>query len=205
MNEANIDVVLDPEATKEGEATAKGSGITATEERPPAAPAARLPPITPPPLRPPSVPPGNLPPSVVVSSRNTPTVPPQSGPAPLETTQKYLPETGAKPSWFRALLSTTSPPPAAAVEGDPYAVRRSVAVGCVVAACAFAGIALFFAFRPAPSLGTMQPVVAAVVVLAHAFLALGAGALSYGLLRIAERMSAPRADHGAGHAGPYGY
>jgi hypothetical protein len=213
MNEANIDVVLDPEVTKEGEATAQRSAIDSSEEsagvlparRPIAAaeerlPATRLPPIAPPPMRPPSVPPGALPPSVIVSSRNTPTLPPQSAPAPLEATTKYLPETGAKPSWFRALLSTTSPPPAT-VEVDPYGVRRSVAVGCVVAACAFAAIALVFAFRPPPSLGTMQPVVAATVVIAHALQALGAGALSYGLLRIAERMSSPRVDHVAGAAG----
>jgi hypothetical protein len=46
-------------------------------------------------------------------------------------------------------------------------------------------------------------VVAATVVLAHAFLALGAGALSYGLLRIAERLSSPRVDPVAG-VGPDG-
>jgi hypothetical protein len=195
MNEANIDVVLDPDITKEGEATAQRSAIAAAEDR---LPTTRLPPIAPPPLRPPSVPPGALPPSVVVSSRNTPTVPPQSGPAPLEATTRFRAESSpqAKPSWFRALLTTTSPPPA--LEADPHSVRRSVAVGCVVAACAFAVIALSFAFRAPPSLGTQQPVVAATMVLAHALLALGAGALSYGLLRIAERLSSTRVDPAAG-------
>jgi hypothetical protein len=199
MVEANIDVVLDPEVTKEGEATAQRSAIAVAEDR---LPTTRLPPITPPPLRPPSVPPGALP-SVVVSSRNTPTVPPQSGPGPLDATAKYQAAGQPKPSWFRALLTTTSPPPAA-VDYDPYAMRRSVAVGCVVAACAFAVVALVFAFRPPPSLGTMQPVVAATVVLAHALLALGAGALSYGLLRIAERMSSPRVEPHVPSFGPDG-
>jgi len=149
-------------------------------------PTTRLPPITPPPLRPASVPPGVLG-SGVASSRNTPTVPPQAH--PLEPTVKFPtdPVRSPKPSWFRSLLTTTSPPPAAE-SLDPGSVRRTVGVGCVAAACAFAVVALVFAFRAPPPLGTMPPVVAATVVIAHALLAIGAGALSYGLLRIAERL-----------------
>lgn len=105
-----------------------------------------------------------------------------------------------KPSWFRALLTTTSPPPAP-LAVELLAVRRMVAIGCVLAACAFAIIALVFAFRPAPSLDTMQPVVAATVVLTRALLAIGAGALTYGLLRMAERLSSERAMVGVGVGG----
>ena len=73
---------------------------------------------------------------------------------------------------------------------DSLVTRKAFAVGCVVAACAFSTIALLFAFRAAPSLGTMPPTVAAAVVIANAMLAIGAGGFGYGLLRIAERLSA---------------
>jgi hypothetical protein len=197
MNEGKIDVVLDPDVTKEGDAAIPRAAIPAAEDR---LPASRLPPIAPPPLRPPSVPPGVLPPPGVVSSRNSPTLPPQGGRVPPpEAAPRFPSEDVAppKPSWFRALLTTTSPPPAPA-EFDPHSLRRTVAVGCVAAACVFAVIALMFAFRAPPSLGTMQPVVAATVVLAHALLAIGAGALTYGLLRIGERLLS---DRGGGESG----
>jgi hypothetical protein len=96
-----------------------------------------------------------------------------------------------KPSWFRALLTTTSPPPA------PVDSRRTVVLGCVLAACAFAAIALIFAFRSPPYLEAMPPVVAAMVLLTHAMLAIGAGALTYGLLRMAERISSTGTGSGA--------
>jgi hypothetical protein len=195
MNEANIDVVLDPDVTKEGDVSVERAAIAAAEER---LPTNRLPPIAPPPLRPPSVPPGALPPAGGVSSRNTPTVPPQGGRLPFESVARFGAESAPpqKPSWFRALLTTTSPPPAP-TEYDPQALRRTVAVGCVAVACVFAVLSLTFAFRAPPSLGTMQPVVAATVVLAHAALAIGAGALTYGLLRIAERLMSERGSSGS--------
>jgi hypothetical protein len=198
MNEANIDVVLDPDATKDGEQSMQRvtAAAAAVEDR---LPTTRLPPIAPPPLRPPSIPPGVLAPPGIASTRNSPTLPPVG--RPLDPTAKFPTDTvrPPKPSWFRALLTTTSPPPAAEPL-DSGAVRRTVAVGCVAAACAFAVIALVFAFRSPPALGTMPPVVAATVVLAHAFLAIGAGSFSYGLLRVAERLWGTKAgpDFGAG-------
>jgi hypothetical protein len=192
MNEANIDVVLDPDVSKEGEASAKRSNLALAEDH---LPTTRLPPIAPPPIRPPSIPPTAVG-SIASSSRNTPTLPPQSAAPTLEATTRYRQDSVVqqKPSWFRALLTSTSPPPAYAVEHDP--VRRAVAVGCVVAAFAFAVIALAFAFRSPPSIGTMQPAVAASVVIAHALLAIGSGALGFGLLRIAERLlAAPAGPH----------
>ncbi len=195
MSETNVDVRMDPDITREGEPADTRAALATVEDR---LPTTRLPPIAPPPMRAPSLSP---PPfgSGAVSSRNTPTVPPQSGRAGLEARVSLPPETiqPPKPSWFRALLTTTSPPPAT-VALELIAVRRMVAVGCVVAACAFAVIALLFAFRAAPYLETMQPLVAATVVLTRALLAIGAGALTYGLLRIAERLSSERAMIGAG-------
>jgi hypothetical protein len=210
MSEGSIDVVLDPDVTKEGDsAIPRAATATANATAEDRLPVSRLPPIAPPPLRPPSVPPGVLPPPGVVSSRNTPTVPPQGGRdvgrVPPEAAPRYPSEEAPppKPSWFRALLTTTSPPPAPA-EYDPHSLRRTIAVGCVAAACVFAVIALMFAFRAPPSLGTMQPVVAATVVLAHALLAIGAGALTYGLLRIGERLLSERAGSGES-GGPGGF
>jgi hypothetical protein len=178
MDESNVDVDLDPDATSQGEASAERAAITATEDR---LPTTRLPPIAPPPMRSPSVPP----PPPPRSSRETPTVPPQSARPTTEAAGRLAVDAvqPPKPSWFRALLTTTSPPPA------PAGARRTVVLGCVLAACAFAAIALVFAFRTPPSLDAMQPVVAAAVLLTHAMLAIGAGALTYGLLRIAERVA----------------
>jgi hypothetical protein len=185
MSEANIDVVLEPDVTKEG---------IAPSERPAAAaedplPITRLPPIAPPPMR------ASMP-SVSTSAplpRPSPPVSLPSATGSLETTTRFPPESGeqAKPSWFRALLTSTSPPPAmTAADSEALVLRRSVAVGCVVAACAFAIIALIFAFRPPALTSALPPVVAATVIVATAIQAVGAGALSYGLLRIAERLFA---------------
>jgi hypothetical protein len=198
MDETNVEVVLDPDATSEGDVAVQRAALEASGERPQAArkgsapddrlPTTRLPPIAPPPLRPPSVPPPvptSLTPPPVLSSRETPTIPPQSGRPTTEGAGRYAMDAvqSPKPSWFRALLTTTSPPPA------PVDGRRTVVLGCVLAACAFAAIALIFAFRSPPYLEAMPPVVAAMVLLTHAMLAIGAGALTYGLLRMAERIS----------------
>lgn len=131
-------------------------------------PAAKLPPISVPPLRSQSNPSGW---SV---QTNVPGVPPQTPPQALEPTRPYREFRRTKP-----------------IEYDAVAARRAVAVGCVVAACTFAVLALVFAFQIPPSPSTLPPVIEATVIVAHAVLALGAGALAFGLLRIAERLSAP--------------
>jgi hypothetical protein len=132
-------------------------------------PAAKLPPISVPPLR------SHGNPSGWSVHANPPGVPPQTPPQALEPTRPY-----------RESFRRTKP-----VEYDAVAARRAVAVGCVVAACTFAVLALVFAFEVPPAPSTLPPIVEATVIVVHAVLALGAGALAFGLLRIAERLSAP--------------
>ncbi len=203
MEDANVDDLLDPDATSEGDIAAQQVAIAASAERAHSVkerapedrlPTTRLPPIAPPPPRAPSVPPPP-PPLVapVLSSRETPTVPPQSGRPTTEGAGRYAMDAvqSPKPSWFRALLTTTSPPPAV------VDTRRTVVLGCVLAACAFAAIALIFAFRSPPYLESMQPLVAAAILVTRGMLAIGAGALTYGLLRMAERISSAGTGSGA--------
>jgi hypothetical protein len=192
MNEVNIDVVLDPPRTNDGDASVQRGQRAAGASHDEHLPTTRLPPISPPPMRPPSIPPTG----VVASGsgpRNSPTIPPQAVAPTLDAAPRYYqePNVQAKPSWFRALLTSTSPPPAMGGDLDIRRVRRVTAVVCACASVVFGAIALVFAFRAPPSLGTMPPLVAAAVVVEHALLALGSGALAYGLLRTAERLSNP--------------
>jgi hypothetical protein len=94
----------------------------------------------------------------------------------------------AKPSWLRALLATMSGP-AAEGHASKGLINPHVA-GIVFASLGlvFAGVALVTGLRGAPSDATMAPAVAAALVLARALVALGAGALSFGMLRQAERL-----------------
>jgi hypothetical protein len=131
-------------------------------------PAVKLPPISVPPRSQSS-------PSGWSVQTNVPGVPPQTPPQALEPTRPY------RESFRRRKV----------IEYDAVAARRAVAVGCVVAACTFAVLALVFAFQVPPSPSTLAPVVEATVIVVHAVLALGAGALAFGLLRVAERLSAP--------------
>src|SRR5579859_2020104 len=167
--------VPDQDITKVSDSTApRPAGAVPSEDLLPTehVPAvARLPPISLPPLRPPSAPP---PPVAVAPSpppAQMPTLPPRNPPI------------------FDAARDGRSSAPSA--EEEAMGTRRAMAVGCVVAACALATIALIFAFRPPPPEGAMSPLQAASVVLSNAILAIGAGAFGYGLLRIAERLSAP--------------
>ena len=132
-------------------------------------PAVKLPPISVPPLRSQSNPSGW---SVQTN------VPGVSSPTPAQAVEPTRP--------YRESFRRTKP-----VEYDAVAARRAVAVGCVVAACTFATLALVFAFQVPPPPSELPPVVEATVIVVHAVLALGAGALAFGLLRIAERLSAP--------------
>jgi hypothetical protein len=193
MNEGNIDVVdgpassdddaeeetvvvLDPSKLEAGVLKAmKASDGSESARANDHLPTTRLPPLTPPPA-----------PTAALSaqaapSRTTSTMPPTNA-APVPAP--------AKASWFRALLSSGSPPPAEETgEPDVMTARHRLATGCVAIACAFAAIGLIFAFRPVPSLAASAPVVVAATVVAHAIKAIGAGALCYGLLRMAERLS----------------
>ncbi len=95
----------------------------------------------------------------------------------------------ARPSWLQALLTSTFPP--AAPGASPEVVqraRRNAAAACVGFALAFALVAMISGLRGAPDDPAMAPAVAAALVVAHALVALGAGAFSFGLLRMAERL-----------------
>lgn len=96
-----------------------------------------------------------------------------------------------RPSWLQALLTTTFPPPAASHGADPEVTmraRRNAAAACVGFALAFALVAMITGLRGAPDDPTISPAVAAALVVAHALIAIGAGAFSFGLLRMAERL-----------------
>jgi hypothetical protein len=109
----------------------------------------------------------------------------------MEGTTRYQhePLPVSKPSWFKALLASTFPPPAA-VPGEyaTAAVRRRLVVTCVGFSLFFAAVALVTGLRAAPVDPTLSPVVVAAIVLGRAVVAVGAGAFSYGLLRMAERL-----------------
>jgi hypothetical protein len=103
----------------------------------------------------------------------------------------------ARPSWLRQLLATTFPPPAAPSDSGvsaqtTAAARRSAAIACVGFALVFALVAMVSGLRGAPDDASMAPAVAAALVVAHALVAIGAGAFSFGLLRMAERLLAER-------------
>jgi hypothetical protein len=96
---------------------------------------------------------------------------------------------GAQPraSWWRALLTTTFAPAASASALDANALRRRMAAACAGLALGLVLLALVLGFRSAPSL---EPAVAAAVVVSRALVALGMIAFGGALLRTAERFLA---------------
>lgn len=172
----------------------------ATSQRPTLAPAldelktSRLPPITPPP------------PHVQFVTTSMPPIPQSFPPAARvpsipDTSARLRPEGSvpvaaprpSRPSWLRALLTTTFPPP---TQRDPQTpqdlARRNAGVVCLAFALVFGVLALVAGLRGAPEDSSLTPGVVAALVIAHALVAIGAGAFSYGLLRMAERLlSAP--------------
>jgi hypothetical protein len=99
-----------------------------------------------------------------------------------------LPHAHERPSWLRTLLNSTLPAPGT-YDANPTAPIRPTTAGVVFAVLGlvFALVALVTGLRGAPS-EPIEPVVAAATVLARALLALGAGALSFAMLRQAERL-----------------
>jgi len=166
--------LLDSDLLKDAEATAQRPALAPSDE---IQTAVRLPAITPPP------------PAPATATMPLPAVsfPPQSR---VPTMSGHRPEVPAsRPSWLQALLATTFPPPAATL--DPEAARlarRRAGAGFVGLALAFAFVAMVTGLRGAPDDPSIAPVVAAALVLSHALVALGAGAFSFGLLRMAERL-----------------
>jgi hypothetical protein len=104
-----------------------------------------------------------------------------------------------KPSWLRALLASTVSAPGTGEGRVDRGVISPHAAGALFASLGlvFAGVALVTGLRGAPADATMAPAVAAALVLARALVALGAGALSFAMLRQAERLlvRAPDAGH----------
>jgi hypothetical protein len=162
----------------------------ATNQRPALSPdgdelkTSRLPPLTQPP------------PPVVASLPPLPPMTFPQTPAPAFTLdegttrfQSEPPQPTAKPSWLRALLTTTFPPPSTirAPAGAPVSARTAGTVFAVVG-LVFAVVALVSGLRGVPSDTGIAPVVAAALVIARALVALGAGALSFAMFRQAERL-----------------
>jgi hypothetical protein len=172
---------LDSELLKDAEATNQRAALSVEGDE---LKTTQLPPLTPPP------PAASMPPLPPI------TFPPQT-PAPTfhldEGTTRYRsepPPAVGKPSWLRALLTTTFPPPGTApqaVHGAPISAQTAGTVFAVLG-LVFAIVALVTGLRGAPSEAGVAPVVAAALVIARALVALGAGALSFAMFRQAERL-----------------
>jgi hypothetical protein len=166
------DLLRDAEATNQRPALVDGDELKTT----------RLPPPTPPPMTT-----TMMPPPMPASFRPSAPAPAM----PLEAVSLDFPRqpvaTG-KPSWLKALLTPTVPPPATTGHGAVATIRPDTA-GAVLAGLGlvFALVALVTGLRGAPD-ASLAPVVAAAVVLARALITLGAGALSFLLFRSAERL-----------------
>jgi hypothetical protein len=143
----------------------------------------RLPPATPPP------------PAMHFATTSTQPLPasfPQPARVPVVdggAHYRSAPPAASRPTWLRALLDSTFPPPTATP--DPSArrmARRTAGAVCVGLALAFALVAMITGLRGAPDDPAMAPTVAAALVIARALVAVGSGAFSFGLLRMAERL-----------------
>jgi hemoglobin len=182
--------LLDPDLLKDAESTSQLAAqsverVEAAEELK----TIRLPPATPPPppmhIATSSMPPlpASFPPAAPLPSMSA------GSTQPLAAHYRAAPPAASRPTWLRALLDSTFP--ASEVNADPEVARRSrrtAAAACVGFALAFALVAMITGLRGAPDDASMAPAVAAALVVAHALVALGAGAFSFGLLRMAERL-----------------
>ena len=100
-------------------------------------------------------------------------------------------------SWWKALLTATSPPPSnvVSVPTDERVVRRRIGATCAGMAIGFVILALALGLRGAEP--AFSPAVAAAMVVARAMISLGFLAFGYALLRMAERffVSRPESSH----------
>lgn len=204
MHEANAEL-LDSELLRDAEATNQRPALTDSGDHPvPPLPAGdelktmtRLPAPTPPPppmttMMPPPMP---IPPPARASSPPmalpAPQPLPMPQPLPIDRGVPHLQADMAsttKPSWLNALLTSTLPPPATVRDPGKYAIRPATA-GAIFAALGlvFAVLALVTGLRGTPD-DSITPIVSAAIVLSRALITLGAGALSFVLLRSAERL-----------------
>jgi hypothetical protein len=181
MSEGNADfldsgLLTDAEATNQRAALSPdGDELKTMTRQPSMTPPA--PPMSMPPLPPVTFPPLTPAPSFAIE----------------EGTARYhseFPPGTPKPSWLRALLTTTFPPPATLRTPGVRAPVSAQTAGTVFALMGlfFAVVALVTGLRGVPSDTSIAPVVAAAYVIARALVALGAGALSFAMFRQAERL-----------------
>jgi hypothetical protein len=192
MTEVNAEL-LDSDLLRDAEATNQRPALVESAVEGDELKTTRLPPLTPPPppmtttMMPPPMPPPFRP------SAPAPTL-------PLEAVALDFPRepvAPGKPSWLKALLTPTVPPPSPTRAGTGLAPVRSDTAGAVLAGLGlvFALLALVTGLRGIPD-ASVAPVVAAAVVLARALVTLGAGALSFMLFRSAERLLVGPSDKG---------
>jgi hypothetical protein len=160
MNEARIDLTAQ-DSTQE---------VDAVDDR---LLTRRLPPLTPPPPRVASVAPSSPPPALAPSG----TYPANSA--------AYAP---SRPSWWRALMTSTFPPPslAPAAPTDERVLKRRIGATCAGMAIGFVILALALALRGAEA--AYNPTVTAALVLGRSVVAVGFLGFGYGLLSMAERL-----------------
>jgi hypothetical protein len=176
MNEANAEY-LDPDLLKDAEATNQRPALSSDGDE---LKTTRLPPLSPPPPAVSSMPPlPSFPPPAM-----TPTFTLNEGPPRHEA------EPASKPSWLRALLTSTFPPPSPERAAGAKAPVSTTAAGTIFAVLGlvFAAVSLVTGLKGAPSDPTVAPIVSAALVIARALVALGAGALCFGMFRQAERL-----------------
>jgi hypothetical protein len=156
----------------------------------------RLPPMTPPPMRPPSVPPAAEASTSYPSTSGGSYAPSGASYGPVSGT--YRGDTSVPPaprtSWWKALLTATSPPPSNVIQAptDDRVVRRRIGATCAGMAIGFVILALALGLRGSEP--AFSPVVAAAMVVARSIIAVGFLAFGYGLLRMAERFFTSRPD-----------
>jgi hypothetical protein len=179
MNQVQAEF-LDSDLLKDAEATAQRQSLSEGGE----VRTMRLESIAPPPM------PANLVTTALPTLAHAPIAPQAALPSLGEGTTRYRSEAPSpvRPSWLRALLVSTFPPPSATSPVDDATVaRRVVGVTCIAVAVVLGLIALVLGLSGAPKDPTLAPPVAAMVVLSRGLFALGAGAFSFGLIRLAER------------------
>jgi hypothetical protein len=182
MNQVQAEF-LDSDLLKDAEATAQRQSLSEGGE----VRTMRLESIAPPPM-PVNLVTAALP--TLATPAHAPIAPQAALPSLGEGTTRYRSEAPlpGRPSWLRALLVSTFPPPSATSPvDDATVVRRVVGVTCIAVAIVLGLIALVLGLSGAPKDPTLAPPVAAMVVLSRGLFALGAGAFSFGLIRLAER------------------
>jgi hypothetical protein len=132
-----------------------------------------LPPLTPPPPRAATVAPSAPPPALA-----------PSGTYPANSAMPTEP----RPSWWRALMTSTFPPPSLvpAAPTDERVLKRRIGATCAGMAIGFVILALALALRGAEA--AYNPTVTAALVLGRSLVAVGFLGFGYGLLSMAERL-----------------